>query len=79
VTKLLVPVLHFIHDGRKDPASIGLVHLGTFVLLALSAERDFCVALNKPFVRTVRVARSLLFRTGFASLTGKPSTTAGAD
>ncbi len=43
---LVRAVLHYLHEGRKDPAQLGLVHLGTFVLLFLSGERDFSVALN---------------------------------
>ena len=29
---------------------VGLIHICTFVLLLLSGERNFCVALNAPFV-----------------------------
>lgn len=34
--KIVRAVLHHVHEGRKDPAQLGLVHLGTFVLLFLS-------------------------------------------
>jgi hypothetical protein len=35
-------------QSRKEEASLGLVHLGVFVLLLLSGERTFGVALNSP-------------------------------
>jgi hypothetical protein len=47
VLRLVVPVLILLHEGRNDDTQIGLVHLGTFLLLVLSGERDFGVALNK--------------------------------
>lgn len=77
VTRLLVPILYLMYDGRNDPArvsaaaplprpppppphalrgprllaqpQVGLVHICTFVLLLLSGERSFSVALNRPF------------------------------
>ena len=49
VTRLVVPVCFLMYQARKDPARVGLVHICTFVLLKLSGERAFCVALNKPF------------------------------
>lgn len=35
------------------PARVGLVHIGVFILLLLSGERNFGVRLNKPY--SVRV------------------------
>eukprot|EP01114_Cavostelium_apophysatum_P014770 TRINITY_DN3911_c0_g1_i1.p1 TRINITY_DN3911_c0_g1~~TRINITY_DN3911_c0_g1_i1.p1 ORF type:complete len:732 (-),score=174.58 TRINITY_DN3911_c0_g1_i1:51-2246(-) len=48
VLKVVVPFLHFINDGRKDLTQLGTLHISTFILLVLSGERDFGVALNKP-------------------------------
>ena len=47
--EIIYPVLHFVYQGRKDSAQLGQVHLGVFFLLYLSGERDFSIALNKPF------------------------------
>jgi len=49
VCRLVVPVCFLAHQGRKDPSRVGLVHICTFVLLKLSGERAFSVALNKPY------------------------------
>ena len=43
------PMLFLAHQSRKDLARVGLVHICTFILLKLSGERQFSVALNKPF------------------------------
>lgn len=48
VTSLVSPILHFMNEGRKDEAQLGLIHLCTFVLLLLSGERQFAIALNSP-------------------------------
>jgi hypothetical protein len=50
VNELIVPVCYLMYQSRRDPAQIGLVHICTFVLLKLSGERSFGVALNKPFL-----------------------------
>lgn len=47
--ELIYPVLHYIYQGRKDSAQLGRVHLGVFFLLYLSGEREFSIALNRPF------------------------------
>jgi hypothetical protein len=49
VNELVVPVCFFLLEGRKDPAKLGMLYLCTFVLLKLSGERSFSVALNKPY------------------------------
>ena len=49
VNELVVPVCFFLLQGRKDPAKLGMLYLCTFVLLKLSGERSFSVALNKPY------------------------------
>jgi len=36
-------------EGRKDPSKIGLIHICAFILLLLSGERNFAIALNAPF------------------------------
>lgn len=49
INQLVVPICYLMHQSRRDPAKIGLVHICTFVLLKLSGERSFGVALNKPY------------------------------
>lgn len=51
VNDILVPICFLMYKSRRDPAQIGLVHICTFVLLKLSGERSFGVALNKPFTK----------------------------
>eukprot|EP01112_Ceratiomyxa_fruticulosa_P011774 TRINITY_DN3228_c0_g1_i1.p1 TRINITY_DN3228_c0_g1~~TRINITY_DN3228_c0_g1_i1.p1 ORF type:complete len:920 (-),score=197.60 TRINITY_DN3228_c0_g1_i1:95-2854(-) len=48
-TQVLLPLLHFMHEGRKQPSQLGMVHLGTYILLLLSGDREFSISLNKPF------------------------------
>jgi len=49
VNELVVPICYLMYMSRRDPSQIGLVHICTFILLKLSGERSFGVALNKPF------------------------------
>jgi hypothetical protein len=49
VAQLVIPLVFFINEGRKDTAKTGLVHICTFVILLLSGERNFSIALNAPF------------------------------
>jgi hypothetical protein len=49
VSQLVIPLIFFINEGRKDSAKAGLVHICTFVILLLSGERNFSIALNAPF------------------------------
>jgi hypothetical protein len=51
VTRLLAPLCYFMFQGRNDPAQAGLIHICTFLLLLLSGERNFGVALNKPYAQ----------------------------
>eukprot|EP01090_Pellita_catalonica_P004373 TRINITY_DN141_c0_g1_i1.p1 TRINITY_DN141_c0_g1~~TRINITY_DN141_c0_g1_i1.p1 ORF type:complete len:662 (+),score=125.54 TRINITY_DN141_c0_g1_i1:377-2362(+) len=51
ITNIIDPLLHFLHEGRKDWTQLGMIHLGVFTLLLLSGEREFSVQLNKPFTR----------------------------
>jgi hypothetical protein len=48
--QMLVPMMCFMIDNRKDASSLGVIQLCTFILLLLSGERDFAVSLNKPIV-----------------------------
>mmetsp|Transcript_24944 Transcript_24944/g.36879 ORF Transcript_24944/g.36879 Transcript_24944/m.36879 type:complete len:782 (-) Transcript_24944:138-2483(-) len=67
VNELIVPICFLMYQSRRDPAQIGLVHICTFVLLKLSGERSFGVALNKPF--TTKLPTDLpLFSGGHADL-----------
>jgi len=49
VLSILVPILYHLNDARADQSRIGLIHIGVFILLLLSGERNFGVRLNKPF------------------------------
>jgi hypothetical protein len=49
VLDVLVPVLWHLNESKSDPARLGLVHIGVFIILLLSGERNFGVRLNKPF------------------------------
>jgi len=55
VTRLVVPICFLQYQARRDPARVGLVHICTFLILKLSGERPFCVALNKPFTERLPV------------------------
>jgi len=55
VTKVVDPILHYLHEGRKDSTQSGLIHLGTFILLFMSGEREFGVQLNKSFTRKLTI------------------------
>ena len=49
ISEILVPICYYLLEGRKDPSKVGLMYLCTFTLLKLSGERNFGVALNKPY------------------------------
>jgi hypothetical protein len=67
VNDLIVPICYLMYQSRRDPAQIGLVHICTFLLLKMSGERSFGVALNKPF--TTKLPTDLpLFSGGHADL-----------
>ena len=53
VLEIVVPVLNYLTDARVDQSKAGLVHMGVFVLLLLSGERNFGVRLNKPYTAAV--------------------------
>ncbi|KAJ4940342.1 hypothetical protein JOQ06_026649 [Pogonophryne albipinna] len=62
VLDVLVPILFSLNDARADPSRVGLMHIGVFILLLLSGERNFGVRLNKPF--TLHVPMDIPIFTG---------------
>ena len=48
VTTIAFPVLYLMCCARREPSQAGLMHVCTFILLKLSGQRSFSVALNKP-------------------------------
>ncbi|XP_070707905.1 protein HID1b [Pempheris klunzingeri] len=62
VLDVLVPILFNLNDARADQSRVGLMHIGVFILLLLSGERNFGVRLNKPF--TLRVPMDIPVFTG---------------
>jgi len=53
VLDILVPVLHYLNDARADQSRVGLMHIGVFILLLLSGERNFGVRLNKSYAASL--------------------------
>jgi len=53
VLEILIPILHYLNDARADQSRVGLMHIGVFILLLLSGERNFGVRLNKPYTAAV--------------------------
>ncbi|XP_071533729.1 protein HID1 isoform X2 [Panulirus ornatus] len=53
VLDILVPILYHLNDARADQSRVGLMHIGVFILLLLSGERNFGVRLNKPYTASV--------------------------
>ncbi|KAG5832677.1 hypothetical protein ANANG_G00293680 [Anguilla anguilla] len=53
VLDILVPILYYLNDARADQSRVGLMHIGVFILLLLSGERNFGVRLNKPYTMHV--------------------------
>uniref|UniRef100_A0A8C4EW19 HID1 domain containing b n=1 Tax=Dicentrarchus labrax TaxID=13489 RepID=A0A8C4EW19_DICLA len=62
VLDMLVPILFNLNDARADQSRVGLMHIGVFILLLLSGERNFGVRLNKPY--TLRVPMDIPVFTG---------------
>ncbi|XP_060883855.1 protein HID1b isoform X2 [Labrus mixtus] len=62
VLDVLVPILFNLNDARADQSRVGLMHIGVFILLLLSGERNFGVRLNKPY--TLRVPMDIPVFTG---------------
>jgi Dyggve-Melchior-Clausen syndrome protein len=44
---------NYLNFDCKFSARVGLMHIGVFILLLLSGERNFGVRLNKPYVATI--------------------------
>ncbi|GAU96136.1 hypothetical protein RvY_07624 [Ramazzottius varieornatus] len=53
VLDILLPVLYGLNESRQSSSRIGATHLGVFILLLLSGERNFGVRLNKPYTARV--------------------------
>ncbi|KAJ0060043.1 hypothetical protein NL108_002833, partial [Boleophthalmus pectinirostris] len=62
VLEILVPILFYLNESRTDHSKLGLLHIGVFILLLLSGERNFGVRLNKPY--TLRVPMDIPIFTG---------------
>ncbi|XP_033840896.1 protein HID1-like [Periophthalmus magnuspinnatus] len=62
VLEILVPILFYLNESRTDHSKVGLLHIGVFILLLLSGERNFGVRLNKPY--TLRVPMEIPIFTG---------------
>ncbi|XP_018544974.1 protein HID1b [Lates calcarifer] len=62
VLDMLVPILFYLNDARADQSRVGLMHIGVFIILLLSGERNFGVRLNKPY--TLRVPMDIPVFTG---------------
>ncbi|XP_061087601.1 protein HID1-like [Conger conger] len=50
---ILLPILYYLNEARSDQSRVGLMHIGVFILLLLSGERNFGVRLNKPYTERV--------------------------
>nr|XP_020460250.1 protein HID1-like isoform X2 [Monopterus albus] len=53
VLDMLVPILFYLNDASADQSRVGLMHMGVFIILLLSGERNFGVRLNKPYALRV--------------------------
>uniref|UniRef100_A0A8C8BXL7 HID1 domain containing b n=1 Tax=Oncorhynchus tshawytscha TaxID=74940 RepID=A0A8C8BXL7_ONCTS len=62
VLDVLVPILFYLNDARADQSCVGLIHIGVFILLLLSGERNFGVRLNKTY--SVRIPMDIPVFTG---------------
>lgn len=49
ILEVLIPILYHLNESRGDQSKLGLIHIGIFIILLLSGERNFGVRLNKPF------------------------------
>ncbi|CEF60160.1 Protein HID1 [Strongyloides ratti] len=50
ILEILVPILYYINEARTDPTKVSFIHMGIFLILLLSGERNFGVRLNKPYI-----------------------------
>ncbi|EDW74400.1 uncharacterized protein Dwil_GK21409 [Drosophila willistoni] len=53
VLDILIPILYHLNYSRADQSRVGLMHIGVFILLLLSGERNFGVRLNKAYSATI--------------------------
>ncbi len=49
ILELVRPLLYFMYDCRNDSSKLGLLYTCIFILLRISSDRGFCVALNAPY------------------------------
>ena len=57
VAELVVPMCFYMLEGRAHSTKLGVIYMCTFILLRLSGERPFAVALNEPFeVRIITIS-----------------------
>ena len=49
ILEVLIPILWHLNEARGDQSKLGLIHIGIFIILLLSGERNFGVRLNKPY------------------------------
>jgi hypothetical protein len=71
ILMLVTPLLYFVYQSRRDESQLGLTYTAVFLLLKLSGDREFSVALNRS-VPTAALAEIPLF-----SLLGMPNVTGG--
>lgn len=72
ILSLVTPLLYFVHQSRKDETQIGTLYTCIFMLLRLSGDREFCVALNRPVGSVSTLAHVQLF-----TLLGLPTIAGG--
>ena len=68
ICSLVLPCLYLMWNARSDESKVGLVHICTFILLLLSGERNFGVALNQPYDATLRLRDAPIFTGTHADL-----------
>jgi hypothetical protein len=71
ILMLVTPLLYFVHESRADESQLGLTYTAVFLLLKLSGEREFSVALNRV------VGEGHLSHVPFFWLLGMPSISGG--
>jgi len=71
ILMLVTPLLYFVHESRADESQMGLTYTAVFLLLKLSGDREFSVALNRA------VPAGNLAHVPFFWLLGLPNITGG--
>lgn len=64
ILEVLIPILYHLNEARGDQSKLGLIHIGIFIILLLSGERNFGVRLNKPFNNNQITFRNVPIFTG---------------